>query len=220
MNYTQLLQFLQENRDEAYAEFSKTLSNSEYQVIGVRLPVMQKFIKAHYQDKDLHIEQFELGNSLEVDYIYWGIGLKRLNTIEEQLEFVKQNVKTIKAWNITDSIHTFLLKCPYELFRDCFYQMYNSDYLFERRFAYIFAMQYRKEERILEILDYIRENDKYMVMMGEAWFLATLAICFPEEVFNKVSTLKDDKLKKKTISKIVESYRISGEWKDRFKSLR
>ena len=59
-----------------------------------------------------------------------------------------------------------------------------------------------------------------MVMMGQAWFLATVAISFGDEVYNYLSTLDDQVLKRKTISKMCESYRISDELKLKVRSLR
>ena len=57
-------------------------------------------------------------------------------------------------------------------------------------------------------------------MMAEAWFLATLAISFPDEVFSFLKQITDTTLMRKTISKICDSYRIPEKEKDRFKSLR
>ena len=77
-----------------------------------------------------------------------------------------------------------------------------------------------RDNKILEIFNHLRENDEYMVMMSEAWLLQTIAINYPNEVFDLLITLKDQKLKLKTISKICDSFRFDEETKERFKSLR
>ena len=59
-----------------------------------------------------------------------------------------------------------------------------------------------------------------MVMMAEAWLLATVAIKHSDFVYGLLKDMDDETLKKKTISKINESFRISKEDKKRFKLLR
>ena len=59
-----------------------------------------------------------------------------------------------------------------------------------------------------------------MVMMGEAWLLATIAITYPLEVLDYLKSIDDKVLVRKTISKIVESYRVKEECKTLFKQLR
>ena len=59
-----------------------------------------------------------------------------------------------------------------------------------------------------------------MVMMSEAWLLQSIAIKYPDEVFNLLTTLEDEKLKLKTISKICDSFRFNMEAKEKFKTLR
>ena len=75
-------------------------------------------------------------------------------------------------------------------------------------------------ERVLKLLPYIKENEDYMVMMAEAWLLATIAIIYPNEVLAYLDKINDKTLRLKTISKINESFRISDELKFQFKSLR
>ena len=59
-----------------------------------------------------------------------------------------------------------------------------------------------------------------MVMMAEAWLLATVAIDFPDPIFNYLKNTNDITLKRKTISKMCDSFRINEKQKQRFKSLR
>lgn len=220
MNYNELLTYLYDNQDKKYADFSKSLSNSDYKVIGIRMPILKQFVKDHYKDEDLKIEDFKLGEILEIDYLYFTISLKRLSDLTSQLEFVHKNIKKAKSWIITDCINSFLKKPNLELCMAYFEKMYNSKHIYERRYAYVCLLNFHKDNRVLEVLNCIREDDEYMVMMAEAWLLATIAIDYPEEIYNKLLTLKDDKLRRKTIAKIVESFRISDEMKEKFKLLR
>ena len=81
-------------------------------------------------------------------------------------------------------------------------------------------INWANDPKILNVFKHLRENDEYMVMMSEAWLLQSIAINYPEETFNLLTTLDDKKLKLKTISKICDSFRFSVEIKEKFKSLR
>ena len=86
--------------------------------------------------------------------------------------------------------------------------------------AFVLGLKFYKDERVLQTLPYIKENEDYMVMMAEAWLMATIAICFEDEIYEYLVKCKDLTLKRKTISKICDSFRFSDESKNRFKELR
>ena len=220
MTYQELVKHLFSIQDKKHAEFAGNLSNSEDITIGVKNPVLRELIKEHYKDKELRLEDFECSKYLEVDFIYFGIGLKRCKTIEEQLEFLDKNIKYAQSWAVTDTINHSLKKCSFDLFWNFFLSHYNNEHIYTRRFSYIFGLMFYKDEKILQIFDYLHDFDEYMVMMAEAWLLATIAIVYPKQVFDLLKTLTDQKLKLKTISKICDSFRFTEEQKEYFKSLR
>ena len=67
---------------------------------------------------------------------------------------------------------------------------------------------------------YVNTNEEYIVMMSEAWLLATIAISFPNDIYEFLCDTNDNTLKRKTISKMVDSFRIDDETKEKFKKLR
>ena len=220
MNAQEFVQALFDASDPGYADFSKALSNSDYVHIGVRFPALKKLVKAHYSDPELRIEEFELGHYIEVDLSYFCIALSRCKDREEQHAFLLENIKYAKSWMVTDTIPPYMKRPTFEAFLPFFLRCYRSKAVYQRRLAFVYAMKFRKDARVLELFQYLPEGDEYMVMMGEAWFLATVAITFPEEVFAWIAKTHDSALREKTISKIVESYRIDDGMKARFKSLR
>ena len=220
MNYKDLEKHLFNIADKKFAEFSKSLSNSDYISIGVKNPLLRHLIKEEKEDQDLKLSDFNLGRYLEIDFIYFGLALVRAKNLSDQLEFLEENIKYAKSWAITDSIQTYLKKSDFDSFLTFFKKLYKSKYTFDRRFCYIFALKHWKNPRILEIFPLISTNEEYMVMMAEAWLLATVAIDFPDEVFDFLKRVDDITLKRKTISKMNDSFRISGDQKKRFKSLR
>ena len=115
---------------------------------------------------------------------------------------------------------SFMKKTTFKDFYDFFLKAYNSKYTYERRMAYILALKQFKDARVLQILPKLVQNEEYMVMMAEAWLLSTLAIQYEDEIFEYLNDIKDISLKRKTISKICDSYRFSEQSKNRFKELR
>lgn len=220
MNYKELGKHLFNISDKKFADFSKSLSNSDYISIGVKNPVLRNIIKEHKKDKHLLIEDFVLGKYLEIDFIYFGLALVRLNSLNDQLKFLENNIKKAKSWAITDCVTTYLKKSDFDTFFNFYKKLYKSKYTFDRRFCYVFALKHWKNPRILELFPLITIDEEYMVMMAEAWLLATVAINFPDEVFDYLKSTNDVSLRRKTISKMCDSYRISDEQKARFKTLR
>ena len=220
MNYKELEKHLLDISDQKFASFSKSLSNSEYISIGVKNPVLKSIVKEHIHDNDLKLEEFKLGKYLEVDYCYFALSLSRLTTIDEQLEFLSSNIYKAKSWAVTDCLSSYMKKMPFEKYRDFFLKNNDSPYTFTRRMSYVLGLKCYKDRRILRTLPYIQKDEEYMVMMAEAWLLATVAICYEDEIFKYLSKCEDITLKRKTISKICDSFRFSEESKRRFKSLR
>ena len=82
MTYKELLDYLYSIRDNKHAEFAGHLSNSCYITIGVKNPVLRGIIKEHVLDNELKLDEFVLSKHLEIDFIYFGIGLKRCKTLK------------------------------------------------------------------------------------------------------------------------------------------
>ena len=220
MKYIELEKHLFNISDQKFADFSKSLSNSEYISIGVKMPILRQIIKEHIKDEELKTKDFVLDKYLEVDFIYFGLSLSRFKTIDEQLDFIKEKGKIAKSWVITDTIVTYFKKFSFDKYWDFFLKMYQSKYTYDRRIAYVLGLKQYKDHQIIKILNYINKNEEYMVMMGEAWLLATMAISEETPVFEFLKNTDDIVLKRKTISKICDSFRFNEESKNRFKSLR
>lgn len=220
MTYEQLLDLLLETKDEKYAAFQKPLSNSDYEIIGIKIPILKKLAKEHYQDADLDLAKFEHHHYLEVEMLYFIFGMLRNKSIEARLDFIYRNVKYADSWMITDTPNAYLARLDYESYIDFFKKTYLDKHVYTRRIAYVIGLKVFRDNRILEILPLLRNDEEYMVTMGQAWLLASMAICYPEEIYNYLANSKNDMLRKKTISKIVDSFRIGDDYKAKFKKLR
>ena len=190
MTYKELEKYLEENGNRKFAEF------------------------------ELALDDFKTGKYLEIDFIYFGLGLYRIKNIDEQLEFLKQNIKKAKSWAITDTASTFLKKLTFDKYWSFFLSLVKSPFTYDRRMAYVLGLKLAKDRKILDVTKYIKKDDEYMVMMAEAWLLATVAIYYPNEIYEYLLKCEDITLKRKVISKMVDSFRIDEVTKERFKGLR
>ena len=201
MTYKELEKYLVENGNEKFAEFSKTVSNSEYLVFGVKNPVLREIVKQHVKDEELRLDDFLTGKFLEIDFIYFGLGLSRCKNIDEQLDFLKRNIKNAKSWAITDTASTYLKKLTFDKYWSFFLSLVKSPFTYDRRMVYVVGLKLAKDKNILNVTKYIKKDDEYMVMMGEAWLLATVAIYYPNEIYDYLLKCDDLTLKRKVISK-------------------
>ena len=220
MTYKELEKYLENNANKKFADFAKTVSNSEYLVFGVKNPVLRQIVKEHVKDEEMRLEDFKTGKYLEIDFIYFGLALSRCKNIDEQLEFLKQNIKKAKSWAITDTAATYLKKLTFDKYWSFFLKLVKSPFIYDRRMAFIVGLKLAKDKNILKVTEYIQKDEEYMVMMGEAWLLATVAIYYPNEMYEYLQGLDDIALKRKVISKMVDSFRIDEATKERFKGLR
>ena len=220
MNYSELLDLLLSLHDEKYAAFQKPLCNSDYEIIGIKIPVLKKIAKEHYKDKDLDLAEFEHHHYLEVEMIYVIFGMLQNKSIDDKLKFILENVKYADSWMITDTPNGFLKDLDFDRYFEFFKKTYLDKHIFTRRIAYILGLKVYRDSRILKVLNYLKDDDEYMVTMGQAWLLASMAICYPEEIYQYLAKSNNVTLRKKTISKIVDSFRINEEYKSKFKTLR
>ena len=217
MTYKQLLELLLSKKDEKYAAFQKPLCNSDYEIIGIKIPVLKKIAKEHYKDDDLNMEEFEHHHYLEVEMIYFIIGmLKNNKNLDAKLDFILKNVKYADSWMITDTPNAYLADLDFDRYIKFYKETYTNKHTYTRRIAYILGLKVYRDRRILEILELLKDDNEYMVTMGQAWLLACMAICYPEEIFNYLSQSNNLMLRRKTISKIVDSFRINEEYKIKF----
>lgn len=103
---------------------------------------------------------------------------------------------------------------------------YAKDYIreedpFIRRWGYVLFISRLCKGHAAQLLPLMHDDEAYYVQMAEAWLTAELAVHEPEAVHHwlRQNILKYN-INGKAIQKICDSFRISGEWKERFKELR
>lgn len=220
MNYQEFKKHLYKYQDLKYREGALVISNSPYDMIGVRAPDLRRLINEHYLDEDLLLEEFEIDDLQELAVAFFTIGLKRCKSFKEQLEFLDKYIYKAKGWAVTDSLNRSIKKPTFDEFYPFFAAFSKSEHTFKRRMGYILGMKFANDKRIIKTFKYFSFYEEYMVMMAEAWLLCEIAIYHQNEVYEFLSSINDIVLIRKTICKICDSFRFDDESKNRFKNLR
>lgn len=197
-------------------------------MVGTSLPrakikksKVKQCIKKYYKDEKLSLSDFSFSESVELTMCFFAIGLLRCKNFIEQMEFLDKNLKYGNSWMITDFCPQYIKKSTYGAYKPYFYKFSKSKEEYKRRFSYVYLMEFYKDIKVEEFKDYIFYDERYYVYMGEAWMLATFAIFDEEGVFSFLQRKEINiNLKRKTISKICDSYRIKEDIKEKFKGLR
>lgn len=155
---------------------------------------------------------------------YFQVSMGQIKGIEGKLEFIEDNFDKLNDWWHVDQLSQFVDK---ELTFDMAYEKakeyVNSDMPFARRWGYVIFMPtlVKDEASAEDIIKLFKDDDEYYVQMAEAWLISYLGIYAPEKAFEyiKKCPLKYN-IMGKGIQKICDSFRVSDEWKEKFKSLR
>lgn len=218
--YQQLINKLFELQDLKYREFTKKLTPTKYQIIGIRIPQLRKIAKKIYQDDYQLFLQDVQNNYFEEVFLQ---ALVIANITEEKIFFeeLEKLLPKIDNWAICDSFCNSIkiIKKNSNLYFSYFLNLLHSTKPFTIRVGLITILNnYIQEENLPFIFQTINKikSENYYVNMGIAWLLCEIYIHFPlqAEQFLTNTTLNDFTINK-TISKIRESYRISKETKKR-----
>ena len=205
---------------QKYIDFNKKIVNSKLELMGVKLPVLRKFIKKY---KDIDLNTFVPNQYFETNFIYIGVILEKIGSLNEAFKFLFNNKELIDSWAMTDSTYQYI-KVSGNLDEDIniIDKFLNTDNEFMIRYGYLLFFNYYKQEKNYEsIISRIRSSKYFYVYMVEAWLLSYLMIEFYDDTYNFIKDSKIDlKLKLKAISKCIDSHRLSKSQKDKLKDLR
>ena len=171
---------------------------------------------------DIDISSFNLNESYEINLLYFSIGLKQIRSFDEQVEFLKKNISLIDSWAITDSTYQYLKEVDFFDALPTIKEFISSDKEFLIRYGYLMLFNYLKDEKYFnEITSLFKNSDYFYVQMVEAWLLSYLFVYFPEKSYKFLVNSKISKtIKKMTIQKAIDSFRVSVETKDKLKAYR
>lgn len=156
----------------------------------------------------------------ELHRIYFYVSLKQIQSVEERMAFIHENL-LFEDWWHTDELISFVQDLDFETALRYAKRYVASDDPFIRRWGYVLFISKLGRGRARELLPLMHDDDHYYVQMAQAWLIAELAIFEPELVHNWLAECDlRYNVTGKAVQKICDSFRISKEWKDAFKRLR
>ena len=212
---------------EGLKNFNKLLiPNLDKEIIGVTNPKIKELSKTIIQEKD---EEFLLSLPhlyYEEDILHGYLLSYNVYTYQELIELIEKFLPYVNNWAVCDTMaknKKILLKEREQYFSKCL-EWVNTNKTYYIRFGLLQMMSYylidNYVDKIIDIILTIHNHDYYVDMMI-SWLLATMMIDYQDKV---ISLLKDKKLNnfiiRKTISKSIESFRISYDTKEYLKELR
>ncbi|MBR2304228.1 MAG: DNA alkylation repair protein [Ruminococcus sp.] len=152
--------------------------------------------------------------------IYYYVSLKQIKDVNERMAFIDRNLLFDDWWH-TDQLINFVNKLPFETALRYAKKYIRNQDPFIRRWGYVLFISKLGRGHSAELLPLMHDDEHYYVQMGEAWLIAELAIDEPDKVWEwmKTNGLKYN-INGKGIQKICDSFRITDEWKAKFKELR
>ena len=222
----EIINQLNELKDEEYKEFHKKLCNTKYEILGVRLPLLRDIAKKLSKDNWREFILNSKDNFYEEVMIQaLVIGYAKIE-IEEVLKYLDIIIPKIDNWAICDSMCNNLKitnKFKEQMWTYITKEIETKEE-YSVRFGYVMMLNYFIEEKyineIFKIIDRNKE-EKYYIQMAIAWLLSCIYIKFPNETISYLENSKLDVFTyNKSLQKINESYRVNKEEKDKIKKMK
>ncbi len=152
--------------------------------------------------------------------IYYYVSLKQLRDAAKRMAFIHENLLFSDWWH-TDQLISYVADLPFDTALGHAKDYIRSENPFIRRWGYVLFISRLCQGHADALLPLTRNDAHYYVQMGQAWLIAELAVYEPQTVHRWLSgNTLNYSINGKAIQKICDSYRISKDWKDRFKQLR
>ena len=156
----------------------------------------------------------------ELHRVYFYVSLKQIRDVNMRMEFIHRNL-LFEDWWHTDQLINFVSGLDFSIAMEYAQKYVWSDDPFIRRWGYVLFISKLGRGHAEELLPLMHDDEHYYVQMAEAWLIAELAVTEVEKVY---LWLKERPLEYnitgKAVQKICDSFRITKEWKEKFKALR
>lgn len=214
--YDNLIKKLEKMSDKKLSLFNEKLINNVYSCYGIKMDDV-KSLADEFESVDL--SKFELDKYLEINLIYFIISLKKINTLQSQIEFINKNKEHLKTWAITDTIISYLkftnLKEDAVILSSL---LIGNEYT--KRIRYYALNKYKSKENVSRLLELIYDDKSDVVIKAIAYLIEELYYLDSSKVLN---FLYKDNLsiitKKEVIKKVKESNKIKEIDKNKIQSI-
>jgi len=231
MNHTEIhnhLLALAEGNDE-YALFNKKIVNTGKTVLGVRTPDMRKFAKTLAKGmgaEDVRRALAEADKEIYEHVLLAGLLINAAKlTDAERIELARAYLAYADSWALIDLFAEKMKRFDRALWRAFLTECLRSPEEYTVRFGVVGLMAnfIDDEADVRDAFEELRgvRHDGYYVKMGLAWLYATAAINHYERT---MAEMRDEGLdawtRRKALTKMIESYRITDAHKAEIRALR
>lgn len=225
--------FLENNKNLQKAEFDKKIIQSNFYIYGIKTKLLENFaknlLKENFSIYDIKLESHE-----EILLAGFMIAFSK-ELPEKKIELIKHVLPYIDNWASCDMIVSRLKGLESQ--KEFFISLLNDENVFVVRVGVIWLFKTYVKTNIDYLYNLFNDinfdkwcNDKstltleikkdsYYVKMAIAWCYSEACIYNFKFMFDKLQIIKDDFIKRKTIQKACESFRIDNNDKLKLKSL-
>lgn len=207
-------------QDLEYKEFqSRVIPNIDKDlIIGVRVPEIKKLSKL------VDIASLTLPHKYYDEYMLHSACFNNIKDYDLCINELDRYLKYVDNWAVSDTISPKVFKKNHDKLIIKVKEWCKSKYTYECRFGIKTLMaEYLDKDFKKEYLNIPLniKSDEYYIKMMIAWFYATALIKQYESTIIILESKKLDKwIHNKTISKAIDSFRITKEQKEYLKTLR
>lgn len=152
--------------------------------------------------------------------IYYYVSLQQIKSVEARMDFIHENLLFNDWWH-TDQLISYVADLDFDTALNYARGYIRSEDPFIRRWGYVLFISRLGRGHAGALLMLMHNDDHYYVQMAEAWLITELAVTEPETVHQWLADCGlHYNICGKAIQKICDSFRISPQWKERFKVLR
>jgi len=227
MKNIEIVQNLFEKQDLKYKEFHSKLCPGIDNIIGVRIPDLRKLAKEIANSNNWQEFLNNVENKYYEETMIEGLVIGYLKIpFQEKIKYLEKYIPKIDNWAICDTVSSNLKvkqNEKYELWE--FLQKYvSSKNEFEVRFVIVMWLFHFMEDKFIDkILVQLENlyNEKYYTKMAVAWLLSIGLIKQEDKTLEYLKTSNiDDFTYNKALQKAIESYRVSNNKKEIYKSMK
>lgn len=226
MTEEELKNWLQENSETRYRDFTAKLVPNAKNIYGIRLPKLRKFAKQIAANEYEQFCAMAVGNSLEETMLRGLVIAAIKEDTHNKQKRLSGFVSKIDNWSVCDCLCASLKKAKEnrQQWWDWLMPFVVSKKEFVARFGIVMLLFHFIEtnwvDKVLQVLN--RKNfPKYYAQMAAGWAIAEAYAKYPEKAlaFLQNNNLQSE-VQNKAIRKICESLRISAQEKQKVRMLK
>ncbi len=222
--YQELIKYLESLQDKKYQEFHAKIIDYN-NLIGVKTNILKNIAKEISKGDYKSFLEVNTSNLYELVMIEGLIyGFLKI-PFQELLDYLNNYLPKIKTWahvDLTVSNLKLFKKSPKEGFKYA-KKLTHTKNTWSKRMGIVILLNYYSHDtyidNTLEVVTKLKTKD-YYVGMAVAWLVSTSYIRYKEKTLIYIVNIQDDFIYNKTLSKIIDSRRISDDEKKFIKSLK